>query len=198
MYKVSQPMKQFSAYAPAQRPHFTLRNSPKEFFNLIAAIAPKSSDHSEQRLLTFYKWVDAIMIELREAAVCEKGCAHCCRQPVSVTPLEIELAKFAPNFFRAAKFDPSTGYCPFLDQQSAQCTVYEFRPLACRAFLTLDDPSYCSNGNTVHHTFTMDQLVERLPDLLPNEDESLYKQLAAEINKLFAGERTDFRECARA
>lgn len=198
MYKVIHPAKQFSAYDPDRPPHFTLQNSPDDFMNLMAAIAPKSSEHDEQRLLAFYRWVDAIMHELRESAVCERGCAHCCKQPVSVTPLEIELAKFSPQFSQAPEFDPNTGYCPFLDKQSAQCTIYQLRPLACRAFLTLDDPSYCKNGNAVHYTFTMDQLTERLPDFFPNQDATLYAYLAGEINKLFAGERSDFRVCARA
>lgn len=193
MYKVRYPQKQFKHYDPTKFPILNLRNSEQEYTKLLATIAPKSSDPREKRLQNFYLWVDAVMAEISSACVCERGCAHCCKQLVSVTPLEIELAKLSPKFGKASPFDPATSYCPFLDRDTAQCSIYEFRPLACRAFLAFDDPKYCE-ANVEHCVTTIDQLCKKLPDLLPSQS-VLRKQLIEKIDELFLGERTDFRVC---
>jgi hypothetical protein len=85
---------------------------------------------------------------------CKKGCGHCCVYPVK-TPIQmisyiaqhlkesldkeqmtllkykmrVNIEQRQPPLYRAK--------CPFLDEDSA-CTIYEYRPLACRLFTSPD------------------------------------------------------------
>jgi Fe-S-cluster containining protein len=47
-------------------------------------------------------------------------------------------------------------YCDFLDQKSGECTIYEYRPLACRTFFAFDSPDLCDtdNGEYPHAIFS--------------------------------------------
>jgi hypothetical protein len=97
---------------------------------------------------------------------CRAGCAHCCHQPVGVTPPELfaiydelrrrctpaELAavtgrvRAADDRTRgltaAARISPDHP-CPFLE--AARCTIYEVRPLACRGTNSLDAEACARN-----------------------------------------------------
>jgi Fe-S-cluster containining protein len=95
------------------------------------------------------------------AIACRAGCDHCCYQLVGVTPPEAlaifdhlsrtasdaELAELAPRIAAARartrglsageRFSPHHP-CPFLEQPTGRCTIYEVRPLACRGMNSLD------------------------------------------------------------
>lgn len=74
---------------------------------------------------------------------CKKGCASCCYLPVKTLP---SIARYIGEQFsgderrilkaRLASYldgiEKSRQACPFL--QENQCSIYEFRPLACRTF----------------------------------------------------------------
>jgi len=91
---------------------------------------------------------------------CRAGCAHCCHQPVGVTPPEALAihahlaATRAPDALAAVARrvrdadDRTRGLtaaerispempCPFLDD-GGRCSIYEARPLACRGTNSLD------------------------------------------------------------
>jgi hypothetical protein len=107
---------------------------------------------------------------------CRAGCAHCCHQPVGVTPPELfaiydelrsrcapaELAAVADRvraaddrtrgLTPAARISPAHP-CPFLE--AARCTIYEVRPLACRGTNSLDADVCARNLNdpTAHAAY---------------------------------------------
>ena len=50
--------------------------------------------------------------------------------------------------------------CPFL--KKSMCSIYEFRPLNCRVFASMDSVEHCKKGDTKHWIST----VESTPALL--------------------------------
>jgi uncharacterized protein len=93
---------------------------------------------------------------------CRKGCDHCCRHLADVpcaTKEEwqqawISLKSLAPEAqkdiaARIAQLAVSSGkpiVCPFLEQESGSCTIYEARPTACRIYgfyVERDQGLYC-------------------------------------------------------
>ncbi len=106
---------------------------------------------------------------------CRAGCAHCCSSAVAVAPPEaIRIAghlratrsdeELAELRRRIAKLTTQTAGmtwarrtrvrkpCLFLDD-GGRCSIYQVRPLTCRAFTSVD-PAYCQD---VEHTFTPDE-----------------------------------------
>ncbi|MDX2151352.1 MAG: YkgJ family cysteine cluster protein [Bryobacteraceae bacterium] len=65
---------------------------------------------------------------------CRQGCDHCCRS--LARPMELTLAEWqaipASAVNHARITDPRV--CPFLDTASGACSIYDRRPLACRAY----------------------------------------------------------------
>jgi len=103
---------------------------------------------------------DALLARAPAGAVaCTAGCDHCCYQSVGVTPPEAlaifdhlshtrsddELARFAAQvgtrraetrgLSAAERFSPAHP-CVFLE--AGRCTIYDVRPLSCRAMNSLD------------------------------------------------------------
>nr|WP_320048976.1 YkgJ family cysteine cluster protein [uncultured Desulfuromonas sp.] len=98
---------------------------------------------------------------------CQRGCAGCCTLNVRCTLTEaVALAPHLTdnqieaihlhaeklkqidrdnndlkNFLKASR--EQVGPCPLLDADGA-CSVYDYRPLACRALLSTMDPHYCT------------------------------------------------------
>jgi uncharacterized protein len=91
---------------------------------------------------------------------CRKGCSHCCHGPVEIWPQEATLLVKAAREAGIA-LDPTRlerqgrqsidtwrkqpwadTACVFLDNDGA-CTVYEYRPNACRKLLVVSDPALC-------------------------------------------------------
>ena len=98
------------------------------------------------RLKIIYGLLDKIMDVNQETSVCRKGCSHCCRIAVEILPLEAQyIAANTKHKVRTElnKKPGKIGYCPFMDKKTAECTVYDFRPFACRAFAAYDSPEYC-------------------------------------------------------
>lgn len=91
---------------------------------------------------------------------CRKGCAHCCRGPVEIWPHEaallVAIAREAGVEMDRARLERQGRHtidtwrqqpaadkaCVFLGDDGA-CTVYEFRPNACRKLLVMSDPALC-------------------------------------------------------
>ncbi len=91
---------------------------------------------------------------------CGKGCSHCCHEPVEIWPHEaallVESMRKAGREFDRARLERQSRYtvetwrkqaaadkaCGFLGKDGV-CTVYEFRPNACRKLLVVTDPVLC-------------------------------------------------------
>ena len=110
-----------------------------------------------QRIVWLQRAATAWARPLETVATCKKGCAHCCRIPITISRKEADLIARATGRAVAAPLRPvrpadlrddaavakasarlqhwKTGIaCPFLDDSS-----YSARPLACRVLLNLDD-----------------------------------------------------------
>ncbi|WP_160316738.1 YkgJ family cysteine cluster protein [Trabulsiella odontotermitis] len=87
-------------------------------------------------------------------AVCQHGCAHCCKIHVSVTALEAYLIgqEIGKNPVQR-KVQSKNDYCQFLDKNNASCTIYKVRPLHCRSFHSLDHYEYCTDLKIEHLIF---------------------------------------------
>ena len=92
-----------------------------------------------------------------ESVACRKGCSHCCMNLVTVSPVEVlALAEHIKSRPDAADLMEKTRIaaadvpvndvasrksmrlpCPLLDNQGA-CSVYDARPLTCRAYASFD------------------------------------------------------------
>ena len=98
----------------------------------------------EEQVSLFEHGANQIQIS---SIACEKGCAHCCYLPVKTLPsiaryiagrfpndeqanLKVRLRSYLSSYLSNTKQDRQA--CPFLQQ--SQCSIYEFRPLACRTF----------------------------------------------------------------
>jgi len=106
--------------------------------------ADKSKLSKMARVKRIYDLLDEIRHETESICVCRKGCAHCCRIKLEVTPLEADYISHNTDIKqRKHNVVRDDKYCPLLNQQTAQCSVYEFRPFNCRSFATYDSPDYC-------------------------------------------------------
>lgn len=105
-----------------------------------------------------YKIVDEVGSMLSPFTVCSKGCSHCCRIPVLLTDVEATYIsrntanKAAIEHFRPVSQATNGDPCPLLTGNN-DCSVYEYRPLACRAFATFDNPSLCESREVEHVTY---------------------------------------------
>ena len=97
------------------------------------------------RLKKIYDLADKIAAINDDIIVCRKGCSYCCNIPVEITPLEANYIATNTNHAIVNRKKPpgKIGYCPLMDKQTAECTIYEFRPFNCRVFSTYDSPDYC-------------------------------------------------------
>ncbi len=91
---------------------------------------------------------------------CRKGCVHCCHEAVEIWPQEAALLANAARErgieLDRARLERQSHHtveswrqqpaadtaCVFLGDDGA-CTVYEFRPNACRKLLVVTDPALC-------------------------------------------------------
>ena len=85
-------------------------------------------------LRAFHAAVDAeaAVLAKRHAArlTCRRGCAACCLDHLTVTPVEAErIRRDAPEVLQQEPHAP--GACAFLDDEGA-CRVYAARPYVCR------------------------------------------------------------------
>ncbi len=103
-----------------------------------------------------YKLIDWFLehIDIANQAVCQKGCAHCCSLDVDVSLIEalyiadntgLTVVDREQRINRG--YHKTKSYCQFLDQETATCSIREFRPLMCRTFFAMDNPKFCEMGS---------------------------------------------------
>lgn len=136
--------------------------------------AKKDGMNPETFMKKVFEFVDFYMgREIYKFTECSKGCAYCCRLPVSTSALEayylygvtsnrddIEFVNLEPSSPRTDNSDHE--YCPFLNQQTGTCTVYERRPLNCRTFASLDGWKECIDPFNEHkmHAWSSNEMLK--------------------------------------
>lgn len=111
--------------------------------------------HPHTRMRKLYEFADKIWARhYGDMVVCKRGCSHCCHVNVNLTTYEAEYiavnAKLeAPDLSPSKKGDYTNQPCPFLKDN--ECSIYEFRPMACRAFGTIDSADYCADKSYPAH-----------------------------------------------
>jgi Fe-S-cluster containining protein len=139
----------------------------------------RSSPPSSEKAMAFHEYVSKAIQRGKgdRPASCRKGCAHCCHLLVDITKSEALLLADAaralspekkqrlkeqaswPNdpMFFVHQFPKSR--CVFLADDNS-CSIYERRPMACRAHFVISDPVHCdtekSPGNTIQTVAYMD------------------------------------------
>lgn len=113
-----------------------------------------SNEHPFKKVEAILKFADKIVKEsgVKDSAVCQKGCYHCCAIDVDVSLAEaLYIAdKYPVNVVYREKriksgYHLNNEYCGFVDHDTGECTIYDRRPLECRAFHAMDNPKYCSH-----------------------------------------------------
>ncbi|MFZ6864704.1 YkgJ family cysteine cluster protein [Undibacterium sp. Ji67W] len=110
------------------------------------------------KVKAIFEAADDIIAEISPLSVCKKGCNYCCHIDVLIT--EIEAKYIEKNTGKVVRLNgvnnkvhgkPRTP-CTLLGADGA-CSIYSYRPLVCRAFLTFDSPTYCQESSIEHVTY---------------------------------------------
>ena len=108
-------------------------------------------------LKEIYALADKGSAVVEPLTVCSKGCAACCEITVGVT--ELEASYIERNTGRRMAVGVATGIpnkvttrCPFLSDDDI-CSIYAFRPFACRTYAAFDSPALCAELETSHVTY---------------------------------------------
>lgn len=134
-----------------------------------------------------YSAIDVFNEFVSTFTVCGKGCSACCNYDVQVSRLEAEY--IAVN----CELNIDTGDvssvnvrkpCTFLGKDGI-CAVYEFRPLNCRTFHTIDDPKYCATPLVRHQIYG---------SASSNYGNDIYKQIADWIREVNRSMNLPYRD----
>ncbi len=162
--------------------YFNDRKIPQKTIDKVGKLLPwlesleNTSTNIRPLMNRIYNDLDYFMEkEIYPHSVCMKGCAHCCKVPVQVSLLEADYisqrAKIKIQHVEKNRYEMDqdvTGYCPLLDQATGTCSVYEFRPMACRIFATFDSWEMCERTDQRHyiHCFENQPLFKTMYDFL--------------------------------
>ena len=143
---------------PESDPAVAKQNALANFQRMMAGL-PQSTHQREARLVAeigrvggsplkqlryLYRAMDALSKDLAPYVACHAGCSACCHYPVSVYPLEAELIEKRTGHRRRnppISNDATPGSpCPFLIR--GMCSIYNDRPWACRAHVSLTNTDY--------------------------------------------------------
>jgi Fe-S-cluster containining protein len=118
------------------------------------------------------KTLARVIAKTGDKITCAKGCFSCCKEPVYADSAEVRMILDSltsdrketlhtallewHRLFRIEGFDredqpsafryrPFNLWCPLLDRQTGECTVYENRPKECRLHLTKGPKSHCDD-----------------------------------------------------
>jgi uncharacterized protein len=119
---------------------------------------------SDQDILAkLIKVSDIIMNnEISKYSVCRPGCSACCKPSIDVTQAEAQwiskhTGRMHTKLMNSAIITDGSRleYCPFHDSKTATCSIYEYRPLVCRFYSTIDHYRHCSSHNAEHITTSL-------------------------------------------
>lgn len=96
------------------------------------------------KLLALYDFMSDIYGAVSPFTPCKKGCTSCCRIPVSIFDVEVEVIERGAGIRRKKRLGEPGNYhglpCPFLTNNA--CSIYLYRPFVCRRHVTLTKTSH--------------------------------------------------------
>ncbi|MFJ1258779.1 YkgJ family cysteine cluster protein [Cupriavidus sp. CuC1] len=109
-------------------------------------------DNDVKALGVLYDYVDRVMAHGKGNVACKRGCSACCKAEIALWQLEADLIAAKTGVaVRSVPLDPgrkmtpytmTTSPCPFLVNET--CSIYAYRPLACRTMVSFDaDSTLC-------------------------------------------------------
>jgi len=116
----------------------------------LVAIINKDHLPPLKKLEHIYKYFDEDSEFFKPYISCSKGCDHCCHYDVQITELEAKYItkktgiKHKNINEKIKNFAPQP--CVFLSEKG-ECSIYEARPIACRAFMALGPSNLCEGGD---------------------------------------------------
>ena len=161
----------------------------KELDSRLSALTEKVGGGSYLPIVKIiYQLLDLMNGHTKKMSVCQVGCSHCCRIGVDVSVVEAIYIKENTGF-ELTEPDPEykhrvDEYCVFHDEETASCSIYEFRPAHCRIFFAFDSPVYCDDVNGVHaistnHGMSPDPYVRHLMGYLLSCGENEHHDIRA-------------------
>ncbi|MEH3397219.1 YkgJ family cysteine cluster protein [Enterobacter cloacae] len=183
--RIKKMLKNYDPTMAGERTKPKLTYSKDKLTNLLKIVISQDQDinkRTESVLLSADEILE--MENVKEYSICQNGCAHCCKIPVSVTTMEANLIKEHTEkelrtYPHKSKEKIKYEYCPFLDQKNANCTIYPVRPLHCRCFHTFDHYKYCEDLNTPHLILKVesDERLRWLHDILLKGSDYYYADI---------------------
>jgi len=81
---------------------------------------------------------------------CRKGCSYCCNNAVEILALEaVYISNKTNTEFRIGRHPVDhSSPCPFLKDNL--CSIYEYRPLVCRTYGSLEPSEICEDPTATH------------------------------------------------
>jgi len=140
---------------------YCLKSIPKGLINQEEKIEKrlgKAKASNIRKLEIIYELQDSLSKSISKYTPCKKGCSACCHYDVSVSALEIEYIEKMTNHQRTPLIGSSENFlgkpCPFLIDNT--CSIYEFRPFACRRHHALTTDAYwCDTERCFEHSFPL-------------------------------------------
>lgn len=160
--RIKKMLKDYDPTMDGQRTKPNLTYSTDKLTNLLKIAISKDQNVNERTKAVLLSSDEILEMEnIKEYSICQNGCAHCCKIPVSVTTMEANLikeytGKKLRTYPHTSKEKIKYKYCPFLDQKNANCSIYPVRPLHCRSFHTFDHYKYCEDLTTQHLILTVE------------------------------------------
>jgi len=138
---------------------------------LLQELEDKSSSRFE-KLEKIYAFITFHNTKLFQSkSVCAAGCSHCCRINVDMTEIEASYIAEKTNYqvkeniesLSSERIDTKDEYCPFLNQETHSCTIYEFRPAVCRMYNVFESAELCRTKEQQYQiTLTTSPLIQDL------------------------------------
>ena len=127
----------------------------KRFEAGITKVIKKTKGRPFDKLGELYRCMDKVFDFCGKYTPCKQGCSHCCYYKIDVSELEVAYIEKHTGVMRESHVEVIFGThgmpCPFL--RGTECSIYKFRPYACRKHVTVDATDYwchprrCSDAN---------------------------------------------------
>lgn len=129
----------------------------KRFETGITRTIMKAKGSPLEALAELYRCMDKIFDFFQNYTPCKKGCSHCCYYKIDVSELEVAYIEQCTGVKRqphgGIMFGTHGMPCPFL--RGVECSIYRFRPYACRKHVTVDASDYWCHPSRCNGAFLM-------------------------------------------